>query len=300
MKIHFFVVSTLAIIAAVPHAHSQQDAPPVDVDAVLRSLETMGSTNETANQQLFNNALNEIHQAASAGARAIELYEKAVRATTFAGRPEQTADFQAWKKKQGEKLRSNEFRQALQFHLQYLSISLRFAKGTPANELIPELIAYTNNIYAAKPAVLTEEVMKKAVSDSVFARWQGLEYYLKGVKKWELVPVAADGIWEKTILPEMRNQKNPEIIRYWDERLRREATLAGEQRLDFAADNFDNVTRPTLLWRRAEDMALLGSRNRAINEMLALIKNFPTHPSNGTWIRQLKEMLTPGEKAETP
>jgi len=209
------------------------------------------------------------------------------------------ADFQAWKKKQGDKLRSNEFQQALQFHLRYLSMSLRVAQGTPAKELIPELIAYTSEVYAAKPAVLSDEMMKRAVSDSVFVRWYGIAHQLKGMKNWEMVPVAADGIWEKTILPEMRIEKNPAILRYWDERLQREANLAAEQRLDMAANNFDNITRATLLWRRAEDMALLGSPNRAVNEMLALIKNHPTHPSNAAWISQLKTMLAPEEKGES-
>ena len=298
MKKPLFALSALAAIVASSAAHAQQDLPPVDVQSVLKSLETAGTANEAANQQLFNKALGEIHQAAASGPRAVEFYEKAIRATNYAGLQQQVADFQAWKKKQGDKLRSNEFQQALQFHLRYLSMSLRVAQGTPAKELIPELIAYTSEVYAAKPAVLSDEMMKRAVSDSVFVRWYGIAHQLKGMKNWEMVPVAADGIWEKTILPEMRIEKNPAILRYWDERLQREANLAAEQRLDMAANNFDNITRATLLWRRAEDMALLGSPNRAINEMLGLIKSHPTHPSNAAWISQLKAMLAPEEKGE--
>jgi len=298
MKKPFFVLAALLVAVVSPAAYAEQDLPPVDVQGVLKSLENVGTANETANQQLLNKALGEIHQAAASGARATDFYEKAIRATNYAGLQQQVADFQAWKKKQGEKLRSNDFQQALQFHLRYLSISLRFANGTPVKDLLPELLAYTNEVYAAKPGVLAEEMMKRAISDSVFVRWYGIGHQLKGMKNWEMVPVAADGIWEKAILPEMRAEKNPAILRYWDERLQREATQAADRRLDIAADNFDNITRATLLWRRAEDMALLGSPNRAINEMLGLIKSHPTHPSNAAWISQLKAMLAPEEKGE--
>ncbi len=53
------------------------------------------------------------------------------------------------------------------------------------------------------------------------------------------------------------------------------------------------MRRPSLIWSRDEDLARVGQRNRAITDMFALIKTFPTHPEAAAWIAELEMMLAP-------
>lgn len=301
MNKRFFALATLAstLSASIPGALAQQDGPPVDANAILNSLSQLGEKNGSSSQQQFQAVLQEFTQASASGPHAVELYEKAVRATSYAGRPQQQTEFQEWKKKQGEKLRGQEVQAATQFHLEYLVLSLKYAGGTSIEQLLPELLAHTQRVFAAKPEVFKQELARHNITDSVFTRWKGLGYLFNGLKGWEFVPTAADGIWEKSILPELRKKKDPQIIRYWDERLRREAEAAGENRLEFDANRFDLITRPTLQWRRAEDLVVLNMRNNAIKEMLGLIKDYPNHPENASWITKLRNLLEPEKPKAT-
>src|SRR5207248_4305904 len=104
-------------------------------------------------------------------------------------------------------------------------------------------------------------------------------------------PGAINGIYDKTILPEMRLRKDPRLINYWDERIAQEAGAASRSGLTFNADKFNGIQRPRLLWKRAQDMIVIGQKNRAIAEMFALIKGNPSHPDVAEWASQLEKTL---------
>ncbi|MGZ7226727.1 hypothetical protein ACXWO0_09700, partial [Streptococcus pyogenes] len=72
-----------------------------------------------------------------------------------------------------------------------------------------------------------------------------------------------DGIFQKAILPLMRENKDPRLIQYWDHLIQREAESASDQKLAFAAGSFEQQRKPILLWNRAKDMLALGWKNRA-------------------------------------
>jgi len=271
-----------------------QDAPPVDVQALLNSLQKIQGQNTVSTKAQHDKVLQDFRAAAESNAKAIGFYEEAVRATLFGG-----PKFQEWKKKEGEKLRSNEMQTAVRLHLTYLTLSLQYANGTPVSELLPALFNYTNQVLALREDPVKREaydrieISKKGISDSIFIRWYGVEKAVADLKDWENNPMNVDGIYQATILPQMRKDKDARIVQYWDMRLQREAKLAVEGKLPFNADQFNLIQRPNLLWSRAEDLLAIGQRNRAINEMFAVVKNFPSHPEAGGWISKLQALLAP-------
>jgi hypothetical protein len=44
-------------------------------------------------------------------------------------------------------------------------------------------------------------------------------------------------------------------------------------------------------------MLAVGQRNRAMTEMMAIIKAYPSHPASGTWIATLENLLKPDAAA---
>ena len=108
-----------------------------------------------------------------------------------------------------------------------------------------------------------------------------------------------DGIFQKTILPELRQEKDPRLLAYWDNKIQTEALRIDKQANGLTTNKFNMIRRPTLLWSRAEDELVLGDQGRAVADMLALLKAFPDHPDFDKWAARLTEVVTP-PKGDAP
>ena len=110
---------------------------------------------------------------------------------------------------------------------------------------------------------------------------------------WEPVPGNLKGIYEAIILPEFRDTRDPRLMDYWDMMLRKgqESIYAGMPA--FEERQWSQVSRPVMQWSRAQDMLIIGLKNRAITEMFNLIKAYPQHPEAPQWIAQFEQILTP-------
>jgi hypothetical protein len=108
---------------------------------------------------------------------------------------------------------------------------------------------------------------------------------------WEMVPGNVNGIYNAIILPEFRATKDPRLLEYWDMMLRKgqEGIYAGMP--VFEERQWTQINRPAMLWARAQDMLIIGQRNRSITEMFNLIKAFPQHPDAAGWITQLEQVI---------
>lgn len=117
---------------------------------------------------------------------------------------------------------------------------------------------------------------------------------------WETVPGNVNGIYNAIILPEFRATKDARLIDYWDMMIRKgqENIYAGMP--DFEERQWSQVKRPAMLWSRAQDLLLIGQRNRGITEMYNLIKAFPQHPEVATWIAQLEAIVIPVSAPQAP
>jgi hypothetical protein len=110
---------------------------------------------------------------------------------------------------------------------------------------------------------------------------------------WEHSPGNVDGIFQKIVLPELRIEKDPRIVEYWDMKLKQEADSVTKSKLTFEADKFNQVRRPQLLWSRAQDVLAIGQKNRALGEMFKLVQTYPTHPDAVNWMSTLEQALLP-------
>jgi hypothetical protein len=153
-----------------------------------------------------------------------------------------------------------------------------------------------------------DQIMKLSVASGPVARWLQLGEMFGDVKRkakesgqgsWELVAGNIDGIYGSVILPEYRATKDPRLLEYWDMVLKREADRVQKNGLDVEQRDWANLKRPAILWSRAQDVLLLGQRNRAVIDMFNLIKTYPQHPEAANWIGQLETMILPPAAAPT-
>lgn len=305
----FLVVGSL--IFSLP---AQEDVAPVNVEAILRDLDQIEVKQQEVLDFARNSAVTQIKEAVSNPSSAKTLYQKAVEELQFAGISGKGAAFVDWKKSMTEVFRNNEFQTALQLHLKYLVLSLeQGGSDKPERFVVPSFsyaidlagtekgfIDFKQNLneaskkdpYLKQAAKLCDELLNKPLSASPFVTWLRIESLLPK-KGWEMVPGNLSGILEKNVRPEMRKAADPRLVGTWELEMEVEAARATAGGRDHVATDYNAVKGPKLRFARAKDIAVLGQKNRAVTEVYALVKEFPRHPDFGTWVSELRAMLTP-------
>ncbi len=318
----------LPLVAVVSSLNAQQDVPAVNADAILRELDQIELQQKQAVLSARQTAVNQVKAAAASGATAADLYEQAVEATQFEGLKNKGGAFADWKSSKAAVLRAKEMQTALMLHLRYLALSLE-RKGSDKPELfVPPSLAYVNDLASAdalflkqaqsvsQPASsdhdreqqaidreamkLKDELLNKALTDSIFVKWLRLGSSLPKGEDWELTPGNLPGILEKNIRPAMRLTKNPGLLPTYELEMRVLAERVSMSRREHDATEFNTVVRPRIQLARANDMAALGQKNRAVTEIYTMVKAYPQHPDFGKWVQRIRELLAPAAPAAEP
>ncbi len=303
---------------------AQQDSQPVNASAILQDLDKIELQQKQTVLSARQSATAQIRAAANSPSAADALYEQAVEAMQFDGIKNKGGNFAEWKSSKAPLLRSKEMQAILSFHLRYLALSLdRFGSdkpelfAQPAYDYVKELAAYDVNFTKLgqkgpdpqsqrdrDEAALNKEILnaKKellgaSLNESVFVKWLRLEPFLPKGDDWELKPGDLSGILDKDVRSVFRKAKDPRIIETWEYEMKVKADRVTATRLDHAADDFNTVTRPQMQFSRANDMILIGQKNRGIAEIYSMIKTYPTHADFGQWVQRLRELLKASEPA---
>ena len=285
-----------ACACAVPLVPLQAEStpPPVDPAAVLAALKDLKAKQAQTVARGRGQVLDSVRAALADPAKA---YEQAVIAVEIQGKGgNEGAKLADWRKQNGDQLRDKNFVNALRLQLSYITLSLQRSAGAKNKDLIPALYDYTAQVVPVYDTLWTMGFANKGLGDNVFVNYFQIGPYLNGLPDWESQPFNVDGIFQKSILPVLREQKDPRLLAYWDNKLKTEASRLDAKANGIAIDKFNNVRRPALLWGRAEDELLLGDRDRAVADMLGIIKTHPDHPDFDKWVAKLTEVVTP--KAE--
>jgi hypothetical protein len=318
-----------AVIAALTGALSSlsaQDASPVDIAQLLQALKSLRETQANQIKSLKQKALQEVQAAASSGPAAAAAWQEAVRLTQIEGGTKEGAQLRAWKDQEGEALKEKESQNAARLFYAWLGITLQRSSGVSVKDLMPTILQYTRELTADQQAMeVFEERLKRdrevattskssnakeKTKDETAAKRMHDEILRKGlagsppvlamkiaehvrIQNWEGNPGNLDGIFEAIVLPELRNQRDPRLLEYWDGKIRRESEAVAKAKLAYETEKFLQVRRPELAWKRAQDVLVLGQRNKAIGDMFNVIRTYPTHPSAGEWIGKLEELIAP-------
>ncbi len=286
-------------------ALAQTDLAPPNPDALLRELEMIEKKRDETKNSARNAILARVQKASSSGTNASILYIDAVEAVNFQGKQNKVEDFINWKKTNGDALRSREAQLALTLYLKYAALSmLRRGSEKPLEFVAPslayldELIAATDSVRSAKPDDV-RNLLSRPVGQSVIAQYLGIAPFLPEDKSWEASPGNVNGILEKNIRPALREAKDPALLQTWELQLKYEADRVTQDRSAHQIEQFNSVNRPRLIFQRAKDMALLGQPNRALNEMVGLVRANPTHPDFAAWVAEIRKGLSTPATPET-
>lgn len=280
-----FLPVLLVIAGSLAPLRAQQPAP-MDPKMVLTTLKDL----RTKQAGLIGKEKTGVLAAVKAAiADPGKTYEAAVTAVELQGQggsdPKRAADI---RKRVGEQVRNREFVNGLRLQLAYLSLTWQHSMGVKIRDQIPALLEYTAQVSNAAEALSGLDMFKKTLGESVFVPYFQAGPYINGLADWSDKPFDVESIYQKSILPEMRKNKDPRLLDYWDNHLQTEMAHASATQNNLAVARFNHVRRPTLLWSRAEDEMVLGQNDQGAGDMLAIIKANPGHPDFEKWATQLE------------
>lgn len=325
-------VTALSLLGGMVCAQQPQDAPPVDLQALIQSLKDAKTKRSASEKSFAAKVTQDLRTAAATPASAIAFYDRAAQAVQG---DKVRPDLAEWEK-------SDAAQNAAQLHLSYLLLTLQRAQGATTKQLEPALLAHIAALGNAgakdldilrkreraqdmkeagihlqpvkgktppsrEPLFWEQELVKQSVKNSVFVQWYGFAKLLEPAKEWEFAPGNVDGIYQSTLLPYYRQNKDARVLAYWDNKIQQAAQDAAKAG-GFKADQFNAIGRPRLVWKRAQEMIAIGQRNRGLADMLTLVKSYSDHPDLNDWIAQLEALVAPaavpqpaaGAPAETP
>ncbi len=283
---------------------------------MLEGLQQIKQQQATAAKTQLTQTIADFSAASADDGAAQNFYIEAVRVTRFVGQQGEATAFSEWEKNSLPRLNAA----AIRLALRYTTISLQRAAGATDQQIFPVLLAYAMDAQDALPGIEAQQnapqqqegnrrgfgrqqgqgggreeeprILEEPVSDNIFSKWYNLGGQLSGLEGWEQVPGNVDSIFQQTLLPMMRKNRDPRILQYWDNKIVTERANASSATAAFSTDRFNLTRRPSLLWSRAEDEVAIGQREQGLNDMYDLVKNFPAHPDAGKWIKELQDLLT--------
>lgn len=315
-------VVTFGIFLSISMLHAQQqDVPAPDLTALSKEIESLEQKQKLSKASEKNLLMAKIQAATANGQTAASLYSDAVEEVQFKGKKDKVEAFLAWKKSHDDLLRSKEMQTTLLLHLRYLLLSLQRKDMDKPETQLPAVMAYLNDLIAADdvvsdptpakqanpqkkaPAPPPDErknLLDKPLSQSVIVQWLRLGEWLPDGKSWEDSPGDVAGILEKNVRSVLREKKDPQLIQTWDMQMKVEADRITSGRSIHQADEFNLITRPQLLFKRAQDMIIIGQPNRALIETITLVRTYPSHPDFEKWVGKIRESIKPDSGQTSP
>lgn len=292
------ILLCLPVLLALSKASGQTPSPQANADQ-LKQLDQLAETCRAKLQTKRFFAQSETQAASISPSASIIFYLKALQATRYHDNPQGFAD---WKKKNEGIITSLPFQTATMLQLRYLVLALKRVDHTDAYAQAPEYFAYLNSLAASFPSTIigtkssragsTRQVqealglLSQPIAKTSVAQWLDVAS-LMPTSDFEQSPGNYGGIMEKNVRGPLRDRKDPRLIATWDAQINLESKEA--PKLD--ADSFRKRRYPSLIIDRAEDLALVGQKEKAVGEMITLIKANPDNPAAMQWIQSARRML---------
>ena len=298
----------IGFLTALP-LHAQQGAPPaVDPAAVLATLKDLRARQATVVGREKANVLAAINAAIAEPGKTYELAQAAVEVQGSNGNAgaspargqEPRRRYNEPARNQNDLLRNRDFVNGLRLELIYLSLTWQHQSGAKTADLINPLLDYTAQVLPNAEALAAFEPFHRGVGETVFATYFQVTPFLAGMTGWADRPFDVEGIYQQTILPELRLEKDPRVLAYWDGRIQSDGARAESSQNGLLINKFRNIRLPALLWNRAEDEIVIGRQNQGITDMLALIKAHPDHPDFEKWATRLQALVSPPAASPAP
>ena len=286
--------------------------------AILKELDQVTSKASDRIETRRSHALSQIQSAAGSGSSAVNLYVSALENTKY---KETHQEFLDWMKKNQEILRNNSMQNAAQLQLRYLALALQQTDSRDAYAQVPQYEEYLTSLAGnhflknddAEPTPTpkpdkkgligpvhynpdapipeSKALLRQSLSDSAVVEYFQIGDLLPKGDAFEPTAGSYEGILEKNIRVPLRKKSDQRLLSTWDVQIAQEAATATSSESKQQTDVFNQTRLPELLFKKAQDTAAIGQPNRAIAQIMQLIRSYPDNPSVKDWVQAARGLL---------
>jgi hypothetical protein len=276
---------------------------PDQVQKILAELQRVDEIVSGKQLEGRRSAFDAFRRGAANEKDAYELFLACSKQVDFDEQGKTSTEFREWRERQEANLKRPSRMAAMQMQLQYLVLTLRLAQGEAPLKVLPEvetfLAALVSNAESLEGDLAV--LQRESVLSTPFARAYKLEQTVN-LPNWNLVPGNIGQVYERFVLPTMRDT-HPELVgATWDRRIQLETQLLKTVRKDdeVAQKKFAAETMPRLQWRRSADVFRTGQQTEGALAMLKLLQQHADHADAGEWIQDFRQLLEPPAPKKTP
>tara|TARA_R110002096_G_scaffold16106_22_gene55124 strand:+ start:5128 stop:6141 length:1014 start_codon:yes stop_codon:yes gene_type:complete len=301
------------------------------IQAIKKQLEELKTAARTKTLSKNSSAEQVFRSASGSPKAALELYLRCHQEINFTRMNKSDSDFREWRNANEEQHEFEPFLTALQLQLEYLALATRSAQTEEISTVFTPLTSFM-----AKLSTLSEPPhpeLNRNIASTIFAEVYELDEALaRNAERWEGNPLNIGGVYEKTILPYLREKMPASLDNAWSSRIKQEVAMAklfiefedkmeryqerneGEagavrrqigQMAGFvrgrakAALQFEKERLPELKWAQARDQYEFGNRALAAKSMLDIIQANIGHDEAEGWISELEGIVGGSNTAES-
>lgn len=192
---------------------------------------------------------------------------------------------------------------AARLHIQYMILTLEARETKPEDrgKLVPKLGAFIQDVVAnaAKLKGRSGQFLNREIGGSVIAQAYQIERFLEAGNDWALRPIDFGGMWDRFILPRVKEESPEGLAAQYDNRISAETALRKGMMPEPEFIIWGQQELPELKWDRANYLLRNGPAPlNAMKEMLDHIKAYPGHPDAPRWLEEMRTVMNPEKAAE--
>lgn len=201
-----------------------QSLSPEQIASLKAKLETIKKSLDQNATARHSTAGEKFLQASVDPKAAVALWENCVKELEFTRKGMRESDFREWRDSAGKRANDPRFLESLLIQLRYLGLSCKAAESESPEAVFADLITYVEGL-SQMQELPTNDILN-SVANSVFARAYDLQPLLSRNNQWESSPYNIAGIYEKTILPHLREKNPTGLMNAWEKRIDQQTRLA--------------------------------------------------------------------------
>ncbi len=314
-KAVFLLLAGLGLL--VPAAPGS-DLTPDQIESLRRRLAELKDNLDGHLSTRNQSARSIFMEASSDPKKAIQLYLDCHWKVNYEMEGRSESDFRAWKESQENRIKSDQFIESLLIQLRYLALSCHAAEVEKLDEVFGPLTNYVESL--SRLEEMPDGILTSNVSGSIFAQAYNLEKLLGQNDNWEPVPFNIPGIYNRTILPYLRENNPTSLMSAWDKRIEQQKRLVmffeekkkeelrgldrdQERRVrnrqegrgglmgSHDLEDFTRETLPRLTWSKYKDMFRYVNQLEGAKLMLDFVEKNLTTPQGEEFFEEFMTLL---------
>lgn len=237
-KTKLMSLAAAMLVSGGGHLVGTESAPAQELNdaertAILTEIEKIAKTLDDSKSKNNVRVLGKLREAVASPSTALNFYLECVKAKEWDEKGKREGEWREWREGQND-FKDSGYGKARQYQIRYLILTIQAGmlgenEDAARGKMLTELSGFLKGLVDNYEDVVNHaDVLRESALGGVIAAHTRVDVTLEKPKNWTQSPLGVDGIYESTILPFYREQKNGASLRNaWESRISQLSTIIG-------------------------------------------------------------------------